>query len=739
MAHTTRIVVAVDLRALTKTLSPRLLLGMARAAIGGLTGGGGEVSAPASVQFSREFEHRFAARATTSAGPAAAMRAVLDFAAYDQWFAMHTGWPKGVPAAPALGDAFTEDVVIMGTPARLAWTVTHLDPPRGFAIEGRGPMGSHAALWISVEPAAGGAAITASGGLHADALKGPMGAMVARTMRVATAASLDRLAAMLDGPQSAGGPHPDAPHPGALHPGAHAPARVRTAASPKPAPVPFGDTVVDAWTPVLIGVGQVRNRPAEDGPADPMTLAADAVRAALTDSGGAGLLERRVAVAAVPSTSWSYGTEQAGILADDLLAGLPAADFLTQSAPLGGDGPQRLVSDAAQAISEGLADVAVIAGAESFASIAHASRNAIPLAWDRTGRDCDRVIGSDRPGNNAAEDAVGLLAPIYMYALMENALRGRLRRPAAEHTAAISRLWSRFSAVAADNPHAWLPRFHSPAEVDADSPANRPISSPYRKLMTANIAVDLGAGLVLASAAAAARAGVPENKWVFVHAGAHAEEQWFVSERADISQVPAIGAAGRDALAQAQIGIDDVAHVDLYSCFPFAVEAAAEQLGLPLDDPARPLTKTGGLTFAGAPVNNYSTHGIAALAQALRADPGSFGLATALGWFATKHAIGVYSTTPPAAPFAQSDAGLAMARPPARKAVEGFVGEAVVEAATVAYAKSGAPEALIVSALTADGDRVLGRTADPDLVRRALAEDILGAPMRFAADGALAF
>ncbi len=76
-----------------------------------------------------------------------------------------------------------------------------------------------------------------------------------------------------------------------------------------------------------------------------------------------------------------------------------------------------------------------------------------------------------------------------------------------------------------------------------------------------------------------------------------------------------------------------MAHVDLYSCFPSAVQIAADELGLPDDDPARPLTVTGGLTFGGGPGNNYGTHAVASMVGALRSEPGARGLVTGLGWY----------------------------------------------------------------------------------------------------------
>jgi acetyl-CoA C-acetyltransferase len=257
------------------------------------------------------------------------------------------------------------------------------------------------------------------------------------------------------------------------------------------------------------------------------------------------------------------------------------------------------------------------------------------------------------------------------------------------------------------------------------------------KLHTANLQVDLASGLILCSAGAAEEAGVPRDRWIFVHAAAHAHDEWFVSERAELASSPAIRTAGGALLEHAGLSIDQIAHVDLYSCFPSAVQIAAAELGLALDEESRPLTVTGGLTFAGGPGNNYSSHAIATMAARLREDPGSFGLVTALGWYATKHALGVYSTAPPRRPFREIDAGTLIERPPARRARTDFGGTAPIEAYTVPYSRDGEPEAAIVTALTPDGDRALARSNDPGTAAGLLGEDPLGREVEF--DGAGSF
>jgi acetyl-CoA C-acetyltransferase len=284
---------------------------------------------------------------------------------------------------------------------------------------------------------------------------------------------------------------------------------------------------------------------------------------------------------------------------------------------------------------------------------------------------------------------------------------------------AVGELWSRFSEVAAANPHAWIRQTYSAGELVTPAAANRVVSTPYLKLLTANIQVDQAAALIMCSAEAAERAGVPRDRWVFPWAGAHAQEEWFVSARAELAASPAVAAIGRAALEHAGVGIDDVAHVDLYSCFPVAVQVAARELGLPLDDPARPLTVTGGLTFAGGPGNAYALHATAALVGRLRDDPQAVGLSTAVGWYLTKHAIGLFSATPPARPFRRLEP--AVERPPARRLADGYRGPVTVEACTVPHGRDGSPEPAIVVAVTPAGERVLARTGE-------LSGDAVGLP-----------
>jgi acetyl-CoA C-acetyltransferase len=170
--------------------------------------------------------------------------------------------------------------------------------------------------------------------------------------------------------------------------------------------------------------------------------------------------------------------------------------------------------------------------------------------------------------------------------------------------------------------------------------------------------------------------------------------------------------AGRRALEMARIAIHDIDWFDLYSCFPCAVEMACDALGITEDDP-RPLTVTGGLACFGGPGNNYSMHAIASMVDRLRQEPERKGLVSAMGWYATKHSVGIYSGVPPGREWRRRDspddqAGLdGAAHPTLAEAPEG---RGTIEGYSVGFNRTGEPEASIVVGRMEDGSRFIANT-----------------------------
>ncbi|GAB3078458.1 crotonase/enoyl-CoA hydratase family protein [Nocardioides zeae] len=669
-----------------------------------------DVPAPAGVA---AYARQVSAQRLVAAPPAEVAALVHDLDRTHAWLTLHVAWRGERPATLVAGASFAQQISLMDIPAQARWEVERADES-GFALRGTGPMGITVGLWCTLVATDGGTAVRLDGALDGAPVRGPVGLTAVRSVETALAASLAELADLLDGSGPARLRVPDEP--------------VRHEATGR---------LLDPATPVLVGVGQVVVRdpgidpadPAE--PAEPADLAVRALRAAAEDAGARlDLLAAADLVAAVPSASWTY-PDQAGLVAERV----GAADAATlQTSPYGGDGGQLALNDAAQQVADGAAHVVLVSGAEAGASVAALQRAGREPDWTRQPADAapDRVIGVDRPANNEAETAVGLGAPIYVYALLESALQGAAGTDAATHRAAVADLWARASRTAAANPHAWDPRARTAREIAEPRPDNRWVSEPYTKLLCANLQVDLAAGAIVTSVAAAQAAGVPQDRWVFLHAGASATDEWFVSERADLAHSPAIATAGRAVLDHAGIAAEDLGPVDLYSCFPAAVQLGARALGLPWDDPDRPLTVTGGLTFAGGPGNAYGLHAVATMAPLLRADRSAHGLTSSLGWYATKHALGVWSATPPEQPYVHLRP--TVDRPPGRPVRTELVGSGVVEAVTVPHRREGGREAVVLAVVEDDGTRVLLRREEPAEVAALADEDLLRRRVRLEGD-----
>ncbi|HTM85067.1 MAG TPA: acetyl-CoA acetyltransferase, partial [Mycobacterium sp.] len=478
--------------------------------------------------------------------------------------------------------------------------------------------------------------------------------------------------------------------------------------------------------PVLIGYGQVNQR--DGDPVEPVDLMATAARQAGTDP----VLQAVDTVGVVNVLSAQY--RDPGLLLGQRL-GLDAPRTCTTG--LGGNMPQTLLNRACLNIQQGHADVVLLAGGETWRTRTRLRAHGGKLGWTHQDDTVPMAAGADDnvPMAGPAEQRIRLDRPAYVYPLFEQALRIAAGATVEDHRKHIGELWARFAAVAVDNPHAWIQRRVGAEEIWRAGPANRMISWPYTKLMNSNNMVDQAAALIVTSTAMATQLQIPTERWVFPYAGTDAHDTYAIGERAELHRSPAIRIGAARALQLAGIGIDEIDYVDLYSCFPSAVQVAAAEIGLPLDDPNRPLTVTGGLTFAGGPWNNYVMHAIATMAEKLVANPGRRGLVTANGGYLTKHSFGVYGTQPPAARFRWEDVQPAVDAEPTCVAATEWDGTGTVESWTTPFDRDGKPAKAFLAVRTPDQRRTLAWIADPVAAAETVRTDIAGAAVTVHADG----
>lgn len=475
---------------------------------------------------------------------------------------------------------------------------------------------------------------------------------------------------------------------------------------------------LDPRTPVIVGTGQVTHRKSDEGEATALSMMAEATRRAAEDAGG-DLLPKVQLVGAVETFSWPV-LDPGKRLADEL--GLAPRE--TTVSARGGTSPVEQLGDIAGLIQQGDLDVALLVGGEAFSDL---KRHQAAGTWGEVGDNppAARTVGKDADPSHAAELAAGLLVPVVYYPLFEHAFRGLQGRSTDEHMRSVAEWWAPYSQVAADNPYAWSQQPMDPSEVLTPTPQNRLITSPYPKSMNANISVDQGAALLITSVQAAQDAGIPRDRWVFVHATGHAHDHWFAGEHEHLGRSPAIAANGKAALTHAGLDIDDIAHVDLYSCFPSAVQIAANELGFTLGNGRTP-TVTGGLSFFGGPANNYVTHSLAELVARLREDGEGHGLATAVGWYLTKHATAILGAKPPARPFSAQRPQAEVDALPKVAIEEDYTGEAAIESFTATFDHDGTATMAIVAVRTPSGGRTFAAAHDPQIAGDLLQQEALG-------------
>ncbi len=481
--------------------------------------------------------------------------------------------------------------------------------------------------------------------------------------------------------------------------------------------------------PILVGAGQVTQREADPMQAlSPIDLTASAARQAAADAGpGPALLKALdtvVVIRAFSDTSWRFTcpfgryANPPQSLANRL--GATASQRLVYTYA-GGNMPQWCVNRLFEMVTRGEVSAALIAGGEALATQKAAQRANLTLDWSEDPGGRFDSWGVEKRGWSDAEERHRMAGAIFAYPMIENAIRGARGRSISDHGKAMGALFAQFAAVAADNPMADRRQGFTADDIATLSPANPYIGFPYTKLMNANAFIDQSAALILTSVAKARELGISEDRWVYLHGCADAYDHWYLSDRKNFYSSPAMSVVARETLAMAEATIADMDYLDLYSCFPSAVEIACAEMGIDETDP-RGLTVTGGLPYFGGPGNNYVTHSIAEIMAKVRAKPGTKGLVTANGNYITKQSAGIYSTAPIERPFAPPDPALYQAEINADKGPDFCAeptGKASIETYTVMHDREGPAFAILYGRLE-DGRRFVANTPDD----HALLEDM---------------
>jgi acetyl-CoA C-acetyltransferase len=479
---------------------------------------------------------------------------------------------------------------------------------------------------------------------------------------------------------------------------------------------------IDPRTPVIIGVAQVSHRAADgdnlsDAP-DPIDLMAKAVREASADTQApaADVLAALDTVAVIGGL-WRHKNPGA-LVADEV--GL-TGDIHTILTTFGGNLPIQSIHTLAERVQSGEVDAAVLAGGEC-----NQSRRALAKLGEKPRRREEAQADEAESwgplldmGDRVAVDRGGE-TPFISYAVLDSAIRASRGETIHEARDRGAALWSGYAAVAAENPHAADQQGLSVDEIRIPSASNRMVAWPYTKAMCANNNVDQAGAIIICSTAKADELGVPAERRVYPHLCVNSEDTKTLVDRENLAVAPGLVATAGE-LIEALGSVDTIDHVELYSCFPSIVTLTTSALGL---DTSGPLTTTGGLAFAGAPLNFAAGQGLIGMVATLRNDPGSVGVVQGNGGHASKHALGVYSTDAPTTPHHVRSLG--RIGTPMEIADPDRPGTGTVRGITVEYDHTGPSRAVAVVEFD-DRARVWAVSTDTALMERVTTEEMVGA------------
>lgn len=467
----------------------------------------------------------------------------------------------------------------------------------------------------------------------------------------------------------------------------------------------------------MVGAAALQQR--EEDPLlakEPLDLMLDVLERAATDAGNRELLRRATSIRA-PRGFWSY-PDPCRLIGERI----GAATASTEIAEIGVL-QTTILGRAARDIATGREQVVLITGAEAR----YRTRRCNKLGVEESFATQDESIEPDhvlRPAQDVLSNLEierGLAWPVNQYSMIENALRFADGISIAEHRTQIAELWARFNAVAADNPDAWK---REPVSVEAirGDTGTKMLAFPYTVLHTSDWNVDQAAAFILTSTEIARELSIPEDRWVFPHAVVDSNLMLPLSERREIHRCTGFANAARRIEEKTGVAVSGASHLELYSCFPAAVRLQMREMGVPAD---RTPTVTGGMAYAGGPLNNFVLQALAKMAGILRKDPGSTGVVTAVSGMLTKQGVSLWSGRAPEVPFFFDDVSEQTAADSASVEVVGnATGEAEIVTYTILYPSPAGH--LVALVQFDDGRRSIVSSNDPALTELASKEELCG-------------
>jgi acetyl-CoA C-acetyltransferase len=249
------------------------------------------------------------------------------------------------------------------------------------------------------------------------------------------------------------------------------------------------------------------------------------------------------------------------------------------------------------------------------------------------------------PFSSDLEAERGVWAPGEFYAIADSALRHAKGYELNDYRDHIAQMYSEFSEVAANNPHAWRQEKLSPGDIRTVTDKNGMIAFPYTKNHLSQWNVNQAVAVMVCSYGKAKALGLDESGWIYPLAAVQSRNVVALAQKPQLHSHHGSRLGGERAFALAGLTPADVEVADMYSCFPVAIQAYASDLKLP---ESLPLSVTGSMAYGGGPFNHGGLDSTARVAEVLREKSGGqhVGLITNLSGMFGKQGCLLLGTEP---------------------------------------------------------------------------------------------
>ncbi len=475
--------------------------------------------------------------------------------------------------------------------------------------------------------------------------------------------------------------------------------------------------------PLLAGCAAIQQRETNiEKSCEAIALMIDAVKTAAKDCGNETVLQYVQAIY-VPRGVWQY-SDPARLIADAI--GMPQAKTVLADF---GILQQTLIGDACERIANGEIDCAIIAGGEAKFRQLQASIQQVAASETEQDAKPDEMMLPAADLCLDAETQAGLMMPVGFYAMIESALRFARGESVDANRDRIARRYQRFSEIAAQNPQAWKRDVLPAEQIRNVVGKNRMLAFPYTKAHNSEWNVDQASALILCSEKLADNIGIAQEKRVYPLASSESNHMLCLSQREKLHRAPGAEIALQSALSHANLNKNSFDFIDLYSCFPAAVQVYANALDV---DDDRDLTITGGMAAAGGPLNNYVLQATCRMIELMREKQANEktsavnGLISSVSGMLNKQAYGLWSMKKPQQPFAFIDVSDAVeAASKILPVLENYHGAAMIAGYTVLY-NGDAPSRAIVIADTPTGERVVVYSEEKSVIEFMLGDEMCG-------------